>query len=130
MNEPSYPAAVRESYDTVAVDHAQQVKRPAELDPLSRAKPGAFADLVQEADRGPVADLGCGPGLVTAHLAGLGVPAFGVDLSPKMIEVARQLNPRLTSGRNGCGRRGSRTAPVRPGLSASWSPASGRILTI
>lgn len=47
------------------------------------------------ADRGPVADLGCGPGKVTAHLAELGVPAFGVDLSPKMIELARQAHPGL-----------------------------------
>ncbi|SOD85603.1 Methyltransferase domain-containing protein [Streptomyces sp. Ag109_G2-15] len=47
------------------------------------------------ADRGPVADLGCGPGKVTAHLAELGVPAFGVDLSPKMIELARQAYPGL-----------------------------------
>jgi hypothetical protein len=29
-----------------------------------------------------VADVGCGPGHVTAHLRGLGVDAFGIDLSP------------------------------------------------
>jgi SAM-dependent methyltransferase len=79
VTEPSYLAAVRESYDTVATDYVARVKTPSELDPLSRAMLAAFADLVQAADRGPVADLGCGPGKVTAHLAGLGVSAFGID---------------------------------------------------
>ncbi|WKX73726.1 class I SAM-dependent methyltransferase [Streptomyces sp. XD-27] len=93
--EPSYLAAVRESYDTVAAAYAKLVKSPAQLDPLSRAMLAAFAEAVRTADRGPVADLGCGPGHVTAYLADLGVPAFGVDLSPKMIELARQAYPSL-----------------------------------
>ncbi|MFE2492704.1 class I SAM-dependent methyltransferase [Streptomyces scopuliridis] len=95
MTEPSYLAAVRESYDTVAADYTKRVKTPAELDPLSRAMLAAFAEVARTADRGPVADLGCGPGLVTAHLADLGVSAFGIDLSPKMIELARQAHPSL-----------------------------------
>ncbi|MEV6942428.1 methyltransferase domain-containing protein [Streptomyces sp. NPDC051172] len=96
MTEPSYLTAVRESYDTVAADYLKQVKRPAELDPLSRSLLTAFAEAVREDGGGPVADLGCGPGLVTAHLAGLGLSAFGVDLSPRMIELARQNHPGLT----------------------------------
>lgn len=96
MTEPSYLAAIQESYDTVAADYAELVKSPAELDPLSRAMLAAFAEVVRVADRGPVADLGCGPGKVTAHLADLGVPAFGIDLSPKMIELARQAYPSLS----------------------------------
>ncbi|MEV0486765.1 class I SAM-dependent methyltransferase [Streptomyces sp. NPDC050508] len=93
---PSYLAAIRESYDTVAADYAQLVKEPGELDPLSRAMLAAFAEAVRAADLGPVADLGCGPGKITAHLAGLGVPVFGIDLSPKMIELARRAHPSLT----------------------------------
>lgn len=95
VTEPSYLAAVRESYDTVAADYAQLVMSPAELDPLSRSMLAVFAEVVRSADRGPVADLGCGPGKVTAHLADLGVRAFGVDRSPKMIEVAQQAYPSL-----------------------------------
>ncbi|MEU5714935.1 class I SAM-dependent methyltransferase [Streptomyces sp. NPDC020403] len=95
MTEPSYLAAVRESYDTVAAAYAKRVKSPAELDPLSRAMLATFAEVVRAADRGPVADLGCGPGKVTAHLADLGVPAFGVDLSPRMTEIARAAYPHL-----------------------------------
>ncbi|MER5224273.1 class I SAM-dependent methyltransferase [Streptomyces flaveus] len=96
MTEPSYLAAVRESYDTVAADYAKLVKNPVELDPVSRAMLAAFAEVVQVAGRGPVADLGCGPGKITAHLAELGVSAFGIDLSPKMIELARQAYPNLS----------------------------------
>jgi SAM-dependent methyltransferase len=44
---------------------------------------------------GPVADVGCGPGRVTAHLHGLGLSVFGVDLSPQMVTVARQAHPSL-----------------------------------
>lgn len=56
---------------------------------------GAFAELVQGAGGGPVADVGCGPGHVTAHLRSLGLAAFGVDLSPGMVEVARRDHPGL-----------------------------------
>jgi SAM-dependent methyltransferase len=92
---PTYLTAIRTSYDTVAADYVQLVKSPAELDPLSRAMLAAFAESVRAAGPGPVADLGCGPGKITAHLAGLGVPAFGIDLSPKMIELARRTHPDL-----------------------------------
>ncbi|MER6302413.1 methyltransferase domain-containing protein [Kitasatospora sp. NPDC001539] len=95
MAEPAFLTAVRESYDTVAADYVERVPAPARMDPLSRAMLAAFAELVRTAGLGPVADLGCGPGRVTAHLAGLGVPAFGVDLSPAMVALARQAHPEL-----------------------------------
>ncbi|TVT62189.1 class I SAM-dependent methyltransferase [Amycolatopsis rhizosphaerae] len=56
---------------------------------------GVFAGLVRAGGTGPVADLGCGPGRVTAHLDSLGLDAFGVDLSPEMISVARRTHPHL-----------------------------------
>ena len=49
--------------------------------PLDRALLAVFAELVQATGIGPVADPGCGPGRVTAHLHSLGLTAFGVDLS-------------------------------------------------
>ncbi|MFI2184079.1 class I SAM-dependent methyltransferase [Streptomyces sioyaensis] len=68
-----------------------------ELDalPLDRAVLAAFAELVRTTDPGPVAELGCGPGRVTAHLWGLGLDVFGVDLSPVMIDLAREAYPDL-----------------------------------
>lgn len=100
MAEPSFLTAVRESYDTVAAEYVERVPPPTEMDPLSRAMLAGFAELVRTAGLGPVADLGCGPGRITAHLAGLGVTAFGVDLSPKMIGLARHAYPdlRFTEG--------------------------------
>lgn len=45
---------------------------------------------------GPVADVGCGPGRVTAHLHARGVNVFGIDLSAGMIRVARREHPNQT----------------------------------
>lgn len=42
------------------------------------------------AGRGPVADLGCGPGRHLAALAEVGVAAVGVDLSAPLLEEARR----------------------------------------
>ncbi|MDP9847055.1 class I SAM-dependent DNA methyltransferase [Streptosporangium lutulentum] len=98
MTELPYLNAIRMSYDTVAVDYAERYGTALASMPLSRAMLAAFAELVQAAGGGPVADIGCGPGHVTAHLDALGVPAFGVDLSPGMVEVARRRHPGLRFG--------------------------------
>ncbi len=42
-----------------------------------------------------MADLGCGPGRITAHLHDLGLEIFGIDLSPGMVDVARGAHPGL-----------------------------------
>jgi SAM-dependent methyltransferase len=42
-----------------------------------------------------VADIGCGTGLVTAHLHSWGVDVFGIDLSPGMLAVAQREHPQL-----------------------------------
>lgn len=48
-------------------------------------------DRVAELARGPeVLDLGCGTGNVTLRLARRGLRVTGIDLSPDMLEVARQ----------------------------------------
>ncbi|QEU97656.1 class I SAM-dependent methyltransferase [Streptomyces kanamyceticus] len=60
---------------------------------LDRAWIAAFADQVLSQGAGSVAELGCGPGPVTALLRDLGLDAFGVDLSPVMIGLAREAYP-------------------------------------
>ncbi|MBD0672470.1 class I SAM-dependent methyltransferase [Streptomyces sp. CBMA156] len=95
MTEPAHLAAVRASYDTVAADYLRLVVPPEGMDPVSRAMIAAFAELVRESGGGEVADLGCGPGRVTAYLSGLGLSAFGVDVSGEMVALARRAHPRL-----------------------------------
>ncbi|MEU8027699.1 methyltransferase domain-containing protein [Streptomyces sp. NPDC049099] len=85
--------ATRTFYDTVAEDYADHFRNPLADRPLERALLAAYAELVGP-DR-PVADLGCGPGAVTAHLASLGLSVSGLDLSESMLTVARREYPAL-----------------------------------
>ena len=93
MTEPAYLTEIRTSYDTVAVSYAELVRTALGESPFVRAMLAAFAELVP--DGGLVADVGCGPGHVTARLRSLGLDASGVDLSPGMIDVARRDHPGL-----------------------------------
>lgn len=95
MNAEDWLADTRTSYDTVATSYADQVRELLDQTPYERAVLALFADLVQTTGGGPVADVGCGPGRITAYLRELGVDAFGIDLSPAMIEVARRDHPGL-----------------------------------
>lgn len=88
-------ADTRASYDADATSYADETRNlltrlPAEQDTMA-----LFAERVRAHGGGPVADVGCGPGRITAHLRNLGVDAFGIDLSPRMIEVARGEHPGL-----------------------------------
>lgn len=85
----------RASYDTVADSYADYVRDSLGDEPYLRAALALFAELVHVAGGGPVADVGCGPGQVTAHLHELGLDIFGVDLSPAMVDVARREYPEL-----------------------------------
>jgi SAM-dependent methyltransferase len=85
----------RISYDTVAHSYAGQMRAALDGEPYLRAALALFAELVRAAGGGPVADVGCGPGHVTAHLRDCGLDAFGIDLSPVMIDVARREHPEL-----------------------------------
>ena len=87
--------ATRTSYDTVAADYAELFRDLPVAKPLDTAMLEAFAERVRAGGGGPVADLGCGPGRVTVHLEKLGLDAFGIDLSPGMVAVARRAHPHL-----------------------------------
>ncbi|MBW0105245.1 class I SAM-dependent methyltransferase [Pseudonocardia sp. KRD291] len=95
MNRDGWLADTRTSYDTVAVSYAYQVRGALPEHQYLRTALALFAESVRAVGNGPVADVGCGPGEVTAHLHELGVDAFGIDLSPGMIDVARRDHPGL-----------------------------------
>jgi len=77
------------SYDRVAKEYVERIFNELEGKPLDRQLLDRFAESVE----GRVCDLGCGPGQVARYLQGRGVEVCGIDLSPGMVEQARQLNP-------------------------------------
>ncbi|MFI8001758.1 class I SAM-dependent DNA methyltransferase [Streptomyces sp. NPDC086010] len=85
----------RASYDAIADDYASLFRDELGTKPLDRALVTAFAELVLADGGGPVADVGCGTGRVTGFLHGIGVDAFGIDLSPQMLAAARRDHPDL-----------------------------------
>ncbi len=91
----SWLSDTRESYDTDADGYAEKVRGLLDGSPYLRASLALFAEVVRVAGGGLVADIGCGPGYVTGHLHDLGVDAFGIDLSPAMIAIARHDYPDL-----------------------------------
>ncbi|WP_406447318.1 methyltransferase domain-containing protein [Streptomyces sp. NBC_00876] len=95
MVEHDALSATREAYDAAASTYAQLFRDTLRDSPLDRAILGAFAEFVRTSGDGQVADLGCGPGHITAHLDELGLAAFGVDASATMIDLARQAYPAL-----------------------------------
>ncbi|MFF1919424.1 class I SAM-dependent DNA methyltransferase [Streptomyces sp. NPDC058221] len=84
-----------DAYDAIATVYADFARDSLDALPLDRALIAAFAELARTAGAGPVAELGCGPGYLTAHLKGLGLDVFGIDLSPVMIGLARESYPEL-----------------------------------
>jgi SAM-dependent methyltransferase len=83
----------RASYDNIAASYADETRDL--LDRMLHVRAGVvlFGELVHAIGGGLVADIGCGPGHTTALLRELGADAFGIDLSPAMIEIARSEHP-------------------------------------
>jgi SAM-dependent methyltransferase len=91
---------VRESYDRVAKRYAEEISGELAGKPVDRALLRCVHDLVQEFEEttgdATVADIGCGPGHIAAHLAAQGLPVIGIDLSPAMVEVGARRYPEVT----------------------------------
>lgn len=87
--------AVRAAYDALAPLYASLFLRDLDGDTDALAWLADFANLAAHRT-GSVADLGCGPGHVVDHLAGLGLSVIGLDLSPGQIAEARKAFPLST----------------------------------
>ena len=83
--------SIRESYDRLAEEYARRISGELQHKPLDRALLDRFAKQTRE--RGEVCDMGCGPGHVARYLRDAGASVFGLDLSPRMLDQARKLNP-------------------------------------
>jgi ubiquinone/menaquinone biosynthesis C-methylase UbiE len=82
---------VREDYDRIAEEYARRIFRELDGKPLDRELLRRFANAVR--GRGPVCDMGSGPGHVAGFLRDADADVFGLDLSPQMVSQARRLNP-------------------------------------
>jgi ubiquinone/menaquinone biosynthesis C-methylase UbiE len=91
MGDSSHHDRVRRSYDAVASYYAAELGDELAYKPLDRA---LLASLIEQTGQGkPIADVGCGPGHVSAWLASHGAVAVGIDLSASMVAVGRRTYP-------------------------------------
>lgn len=88
----------RETFDAVAEDYARVLRETVTDESLDRAVLATFVELVKNAGSGPVADVGCGTGRLTAQLADAEIDVFGLDLSTGMVRVGRDARPDLRFG--------------------------------
>ena len=103
---------VRSSYDAVATGYADHLADELLAQPFER---WLLDRIAAHADGGPVVEVGCGPGHVTAYLAEAGADASGIDLSPGMIEEARRRFP------DGAYQVGDLRRLMRPTYGAGWT---------
>jgi uncharacterized protein len=108
---------VRTSYDAVATTYADHL-----ADELTEGLPfetWLLDRVAAHADGGPVVEVGCGPGHVTAYLAEAGADATGIDLSPAMVAEARRRFP------DGTYEVGDLRRLMRPSTAPGWSAVLG-----
>jgi SAM-dependent methyltransferase len=82
---------IRESYDRLADEYAPRLFDELRHKPLDRELLNRFAAEV--AGHGEACDMGCGPGQAARYLRDVGATVSGLDLSLRMLEQARRLNP-------------------------------------
>jgi len=95
MDQTEAESDARKGYDEMAEVYANHVALEMTVPSLVRSALESFAHQVAKQGAGKVADVGCGPGHVTAFLAELGLDICGVDNSPVLLDIARASNPDL-----------------------------------
>src|SRR5512136_3044754 len=84
---------VQTSYDRVSAEYAARFGDEMSYKPFDRLM---LDWLIAKVDgRGPICDMGCGPGQIARYLHSRGAPACGIDLSPEMVSQAQRLNPEI-----------------------------------
>jgi ubiquinone/menaquinone biosynthesis C-methylase UbiE len=86
--------AIQKSYDCVADEYARHISSELQNKPLDRELLTRFASRLK--GKGEICDMGCGPGHVARFLHDQGASVFGLDLSSRMLEEARRLNPDIS----------------------------------
>ncbi|MFF1876615.1 class I SAM-dependent methyltransferase [Leifsonia sp. NPDC058230] len=94
MRDADWIDSTRQSYDTVADNYTDFTRAAMDRSPVARSFLDVFSTLVGM--QGRVLDAGCGPGWVTAYLHDNGLEISGIDLSPRLIEIARTNHPEIS----------------------------------
>jgi len=85
--------SIEQSYDSAAKAYAERLFNELEGKPLDRHLLNRFAESLK--GKGVVADLGCGPGHVAKFLHNAGLEMCGIDISPEMIRIAKEMSPEV-----------------------------------
>ena len=86
LNAQDYRAITRQSYDNSAAEYQESTTK---LQPQEQA----HAFLSRLSPNSKVLDLGCGPGRDAKYFTDHGHQVIGVDISPKMVALARDAAP-------------------------------------
>ena len=78
-------------YNLTADEYAEAFFNELEGKPLDRLLLKRFAS--ENKEKGIIVDLGCGPGQIARYMGERGLQVLGIDLSPRMVELAQRLNP-------------------------------------
>jgi ubiquinone/menaquinone biosynthesis C-methylase UbiE len=95
VSEPEFLSTTRSGYNARAEEYHDLVRETWGENLFDLAMLDVFAGLVKAVEPRKVADIGCGPGHVTAHLRTLGLDAAGIDLSPELLAIARREHPEV-----------------------------------
>ncbi len=87
------PSKVAKQYDTVAKEYAETFTGEHEKKPMDQEILHRFSKEI--GNKRPVWDFGCGPGQTTRYLKDIGVEISGLDVSDKLLEEARTINPEI-----------------------------------
>ncbi|MBC9711934.1 methyltransferase domain-containing protein [Streptomyces sp. TRM66268-LWL] len=80
-----YAAALRTGHGPLFLRRADGWLLPLDVERWCARPDPADHTVLARCDRGPVLDIGCGPGRLVAELAALGRPALGIDVSPAAV---------------------------------------------
>jgi SAM-dependent methyltransferase len=89
MKSLTHPTRSSRSWDPVADWYAGWAGRDGSRHHKQLAIPLAM-ELLTPKPGEAIADLGCGPGVMAPHIAAAGAALTGIDLSPKLIALARR----------------------------------------
>lgn len=82
---------IKNAYDIAAKAYADMCFYELYDKPLDKKLYDLFFERV--INKGLVLEIGCGPGEIANYLKMKGIDIIGLDISDKMIEIAKQLNP-------------------------------------